>query len=255
MLRQIHRPAAMGLLLVAAVVLGACAPSNAAPLPTAGPLATAAVAAPTVEAGAATAAVAAGPTVQAGAATAEAMAPTVEAAVPTVEAAAGTAAVQAAPTVQAGVGTVEAAAPTVAAEAGTAVASAVSGSTVQVANNATLGAILVDSKGMTLYIFKKDSPGKSVCEGGCAKIWPPLTVPQGTTPTAAAGVSGKLGVIQRTDGTYQVTYNDMPLYLYGGDTAPGQANGQGLQNVWYVVPAGPAGAATPAATSAASSGY
>jgi D-xylose transport system substrate-binding protein len=107
--------------------------------------------------------------------------------------------------------------------------------TVMVTQNATLGSILTDSKGMTLYNFKSDTPGQSTCTGQCASIWPPLTVPAGTTPAAGAGISGTLGVIQRPDGTSQVTINDMPLYYYSKDTQPGDTTGEGFKGVWAVV--------------------
>jgi D-xylose transport system substrate-binding protein len=127
---------------------------------------------------------------------------------------------------------------------------AAQGPTVQVVENPTLGSLLVDSQGMTLYTFKNDQPGVSNCTGSCATAWPPLTVAQGVTPTAGAGVPGTLGVIERADGTYQVTYDDMPLYLYAKDTQVGDTNGQGVGNVWYVVTIG-ASMATPSAPAAA----
>jgi predicted lipoprotein with Yx(FWY)xxD motif len=88
--------------------------------------------------------------------------------------------------------------------------------------------LLVDgASGMTLYVFASDvaNNGKSACNSGCATTWPPLTVPSGTTPTAGAGASGKLGTITRDDGTTQVTYNGLPLHHYSGDSAPGDTNG------------------------------
>jgi predicted lipoprotein with Yx(FWY)xxD motif len=107
--------------------------------------------------------------------------------------------------------------------------------TVMVGQNPQLGNILVDSKGMTLYTWKNDSPNQSNCTAGCAQIWPPLTVPDNVTPTAAVGVPGNLAVIDRSDGSHQVAYNGMLLYRYTQDSQPGDANGQGLNNLWYVV--------------------
>jgi predicted lipoprotein with Yx(FWY)xxD motif len=113
------------------------------------------------------------------------------------------------------------------------------GSTVQVTQNSTLGQILTDSKGMTLYEFKNDKPGQSTCTDTCAQNWPPLTVASGAQLTVGDGVTGKLGMIQRSDGSNQVTINDMPLYYFKNDVAAGDAKGQGLNSVWYVVsPAG-----------------
>jgi predicted lipoprotein with Yx(FWY)xxD motif len=117
-------------------------------------------------------------------------------------------------------------------------ASAAQNTTLQVASNPKLGKILVNNAGFTLYVFKNDSPGQSTCSNGCAKLWPPLTISKDAHPTAGTGVKGLLGVIQRSDGSYQVTYNGAPLYLYAGDTKAGEANGQGLKNLWFVVPVG-----------------
>ena len=75
------------------------------------------------------------------------------------------------------------------------------GPVITVAQNVGLGNILTDSKGMTLYVYTQDAAGVSNCTADCAGIWPPLTVPQGTTPTAGSGFSGTLGTIQRSDGT------------------------------------------------------
>jgi len=109
----------------------------------------------------------------------------------------------------------------------------------QVADNATLGKILTDDKGGTLYAFKTDQPGQSMCTGTCAQNWPPLTVAQGAQPQASADVTGKLNVIQRSDGSSQVTINDMPLYYFKNDAQPGDTKGQGVGNNWYVIsPAG-----------------
>ncbi len=118
--------------------------------------------------------------------------------------------------------------------------------TVQVATDAALGPILTDAEGMTLYLFTKDEGGVSVCYDECAQRWPPLLV-EGA-PVAPEGLSGELGVTERTDGTWQVTYNGWPLYYFAADTAAGDTTGQGVGEVWYVVPpdaAGPAEAMGP----------
>lgn len=118
----------------------------------------------------------------------------------------------------------------------------------------SLGKILTSSNGMTLYIFTSDKPDETTCTDGCAQTWPPLTVAQGVTPTAGAGVTGTLGVFQRPDGSYQVTINQMPLYYYSGDAQPGDTNGQGLLGKWYVVD--PAGSPiTSTQSSSGSGGY
>lgn len=101
-------------------------------------------------------------------------------------------------------------------------------------NNATLGNILTDQQGMTLYLFTRDKENLSVCYDRCATIWPPLLVGN-VTPTLAEGLGGTLGTTLRNDGNYQVTYNGKPLYYYYTDTAPGDTKGQGVGNVWWVL--------------------
>jgi predicted lipoprotein with Yx(FWY)xxD motif len=98
--------------------------------------------------------------------------------------------------------------------------------TVGLANN-DLGRILVDSRGRTLYLFQKDSGGKSACFGACASAWPPLRV--SGKPIVGGGLNAaKLGATNRSDGKRQVTYSGHPLYLYSGDASAGDTNGQGL---------------------------
>jgi predicted lipoprotein with Yx(FWY)xxD motif len=90
----------------------------------------------------------------------------------------------------------------------------------------SLGTILVDGSGRTVYEFANDTNGASACSGGCAANWPPVPAPA-TLPTSLPGVTGQLGAITRQDGTSQLTVAGHPLYTFAGDTAPGQTNGQG----------------------------
>ena len=95
-----------------------------------------------------------------------------------------------------------------------------------------VGKFFTDAKGMTLYIFKKDSPGKSVCAGPCVVKWP-LYFRE--TVAAPEGVNARdFGAISREDGKRQTTYKGWPLYYFEGDKAPGDFMGQGLGNVWFV---------------------
>lgn len=109
--------------------------------------------------------------------------------------------------------------------------------TVSVGSAANVGQVLVDSKGLTLYYFKKDTKGngKSTCYGSCAGVWPPLT--SGGEAKAMSGVQASmLGTIKRTDGTTQVTYAGWPLYTYAADTKPGEDKGTDLKSFgasWY----------------------
>ncbi len=107
--------------------------------------------------------------------------------------------------------------------------------TVGLGGNDELGAFLVGPNGKTLYMFKNDQPGVSNCVDQCAANWPPLTVAEGAEPTLQLGLTGELGVIARADGSRQVTYNDMPLYYWVNDAAPGDATGQNVREVWFVI--------------------
>jgi predicted lipoprotein with Yx(FWY)xxD motif len=103
--------------------------------------------------------------------------------------------------------------------------------------DSSLGQILVDGQGKTLYLFEADKGGKSACDGPCATVWPPDL--SSGAPQAAMGASGSLvGTITRGDGTTQVTYGGHPLYYCVGDKAPGNVTGQDMNQFgakWYVV--------------------
>jgi predicted lipoprotein with Yx(FWY)xxD motif len=127
--------------------------------------------------------------------------------------------------------------------------------TVGVANT-SLGSILVNSTGHTLYLFKADSGTMSACTGACASAWPPLLAKG--TPTAGSGLTAsKLGTITRPGGTQQVTYNGHPLYLFINDTKPGQTTGQGLTEfgaAWFALTPSGSQAAAPASSSGSGGG-
>jgi predicted lipoprotein with Yx(FWY)xxD motif len=109
--------------------------------------------------------------------------------------------------------------------------------TINVSDSGSLGKILVDSKGRTLYLFQKDTGTKSTCSGACAAEWPPVTTTN--KPTTGDGLTASMvGTTTRSDGTKQVTYSGHPLYLYSGDNAAGDTKGQGLNffgGLWYAV--------------------
>jgi predicted lipoprotein with Yx(FWY)xxD motif len=103
---------------------------------------------------------------------------------------------------------------------------------------AGLGTIITDGKGFTLYMYAPDHQGSSRCTGFCAQQWPPLVLPRGVgRPVAGPGIKAALlGTVRRADGQLQETYNGWPLYLWIGDTAPGQATGQADDmGLWYTV--------------------
>jgi predicted lipoprotein with Yx(FWY)xxD motif len=94
------------------------------------------------------------------------------------------------------------------------------------------GEILVDSEGMTLYMFDPDRGGESTCEGDCLVAWPPVEGPA----EAGAGVDDSmLGTTKATDGTTMATYNDWPLYYWVDDKRPGDVTGQAVNDVWWVL--------------------
>jgi predicted lipoprotein with Yx(FWY)xxD motif len=130
-------------------------------------------------------------------------------------------------------------------------ASSASGSTLGMTTvNGT--AVVTNAKGMTAYWFAPDTSTTSKCTGSCATYWPPVTGPV----TAGSGVTGTLGTITRPDGTTQATYDGHPLYTYVGDTAPGQAKGNGLNisgGLWYEMTVSGARPATSTSTSSGTS--
>ena len=103
----------------------------------------------------------------------------------------------------------------------------------------TRAQILVDQRGMTLYVFAPDKKNQSVCYHTCAAYWPPVMVPTGTTvPTTMPGITGKFGVTRRTDGKRQLTFDGAPLYTYAGDKKAGDMAGQGSTGgggYWWIV--------------------
>lgn len=96
-----------------------------------------------------------------------------------------------------------------------------------------LGTYLVDKQGHTLYAFKSDKNGKSVCNGECAKIWPPFI--KLNNGIAASSVTGALSTFERADKSLQMTYIGQPLYLYVKDLKPGDTNGNNFNNLWTIV--------------------
>ena len=106
----------------------------------------------------------------------------------------------------------------------------------------SLGRILVNSRGHTLYLFGKDRNGKSACSGQRPTFWPPL-IANGKPRVTGGAKASLIGAVKRADGRRQVTYNHHPLYTFVKDTKKGQTHGEGLSafgGKWYAV--SPAGA-------------
>ncbi|MCD0505668.1 hypothetical protein [Bordetella petrii] len=93
----------------------------------------------------------------------------------------------------------------------------------------TQDGMLVDQAGMTLYTFDNDSAGKSVCNDGCAKAWPPLAAGADAKP------QGDYSIVTRDDGSKQWAYQGKPLYLFVKDAKPGDKQGDNVKSVWHIV--------------------
>ena len=112
--------------------------------------------------------------------------------------------------------------------------------------------VLTNSAGFTLYWFSPDTSTTSKCTGSCAVFWPPVKGPA----VAGSGVTGTLGVITRSGGAMQATYDGHPLYTFKGDSAPGQNRGNGKNlsgGVWHEMTV--SGAAPASGTTSSSGGY
>ncbi len=107
------------------------------------------------------------------------------------------------------------------------------GPTLKAAEAGALGSVLADDRGMTLYLYTKDEGTTSTCYDKCAAAWPPLLVAQ--QPKVAAEWRSRVGTTVRTDGSLQVTFDGKPLYYWVKDTKPGDATGQGVGKVWFVI--------------------
>ncbi|WP_329260383.1 hypothetical protein OG223_41155 [Streptomyces sp. NBC_01478] len=141
-------------------------------------------------------------------------------------------------------GTVTASAPTSPAPVASTPAATATAFTVSAKTVEGVGTVVTDTNGMTLYRYDKDEsdPSKWTCSGACVKTWIPVIVPE-SVQTSGVGRS-LLGTVHR-DGEPQLTLAGWPLYRYVGDTAAGQANGQGKDGAWHAVtPTGEKAAAT-----------
>jgi predicted lipoprotein with Yx(FWY)xxD motif len=106
--------------------------------------------------------------------------------------------------------------------------------TIEVTEDEELGEFVVDAEGRSLYVFLADEGTASTCYEDCEATWPPLTV-EGD-PVAGTGIDqALLATSEREDGAIQVTLDGHPLYYFASDAAPGDTNGQGIGDVWFVV--------------------
>lgn len=119
---------------------------------------------------------------------------------------------------------------------------------IQTYQSSTLGIILTNENGMTLYYWKHDAYGSSNCIGTCLNTWTPLLTNGQPKAGDPATIVGTFGIFTRLDGSQQVTYDGHPLYIYSGDKVRGDTKGQGVDGTWYTFPAGGLPTATPTVT-------
>ena len=121
-------------------------------------------------------------------------------------------------------------------------------------NSPTLGAYLTAQNSMTLYVNSNDTANTSTCTGACTTTWTPLSVATGTDVAGPLSATGTFGTFARPDGMTQVTYNQMPLYYYSGDSVAGDTTGQGVDGIWSVAAlSGPSASSIPTVISQTSS--
>ncbi len=99
----------------------------------------------------------------------------------------------------------------------------------------SLGEVVADADGHTVYVYDKDTQGTtaSSCTGACITAWPPVL--SDTTAPTLDGVSGTVATIAAPGGGNQVTLDGWPLYYYAGDGGAGDATGQGVGGIWWVL--------------------
>jgi predicted lipoprotein with Yx(FWY)xxD motif len=127
--------------------------------------------------------------------------------------------------------------------------------TITIEKSTPWGPVLATSTGMTVYRFVKDGLNKSNCSGSCAVAWPPVVLAKGQTKPLGKGVS-HLGVIMRSNGAHQVTYEGTPLYTFVRDTK-GSINGNvkdAFGQWWTVNPANPKATPVKSGSGGSSSG-
>ncbi|MFG1910484.1 hypothetical protein [Kribbella sp. NPDC048928] len=97
-----------------------------------------------------------------------------------------------------------------------------------------LGKVVVDGNGRTVYVFDKDTAGKSNCAGDCLAKWPPVAAGDGAPQLEGIDAS-LVSTVTRSDGTKQLAINGLPLYLFASDSQAGQATGQAVGGIWWAV--------------------
>lgn len=128
----------------------------------------------------------------------------------------------------------------------------VGGNAVSVRTVDGVGNVLVDGSGRALYFADQEARGMIACTGGCTKIWLPLRLPAGAgSPGGSGDLAGKLGTVERPDGSRQISWKGMPLYRFAEDGGPGTVSGDGAADsfggtdfTWHAALAGKGGSPT-----------
>jgi predicted lipoprotein with Yx(FWY)xxD motif len=131
---------------------------------------------------------------------------------------------------------------------------AATGAKLATADVAGLGKVVVDGNGRTVYVLDKDTSGKSNCEGDCLAKWPVVAAGDGTPQLTGIDAS-LISTITRSDGSKQLAIGGLPLYLFASDSAAGEAKGQAVGGVWWVVGADGKKITTQASGSGNGNGY
>ena len=121
----------------------------------------------------------------------------------------------------------------------------------------SLGPVLVDGKGLTVYLLTADTPGHSSCATQCLQHWPLVPAPAGTAVPLIGGISAALSETKASSGASMLTAGGWPLYRFVKDKAPGDVAGQGVTSfggTWYAVSPSGAAVTAPAASAPTTSG-
>jgi len=109
-----------------------------------------------------------------------------------------------------------------------------SGAKLATADVGELGKVVVDGNGRTVYVFDKDTSGKSNCEDDCLAKWPAVPAAEGTPQLDGIDAS-LVGTVTRSDGSKQLSIDGLPVYLFAQDSKAGEAKGQAVGGVWWVI--------------------
>jgi predicted lipoprotein with Yx(FWY)xxD motif len=110
---------------------------------------------------------------------------------------------------------------------------------IQLKAHPTLGNILTDKDGHSLYFFSNDANGQNTCTGGCEALWPVFNIDNLTSEKLGDGLSlNDFSAATTTAGKRQVSFKGWPLYYFaptgGVQEQAGATSGEGVGGVWFV---------------------